>query len=242
MKIVICEDQTNELRDIEEIVNDYVCDHEELDIEVKGFEKPLDMLEEIERNGAPDIALLDICMPGILGTEAAREILKKSEDSADIIFLTGSPDFAVEAFSLHASDYVPKPYTKERLTESLDRVVEARKKRLFVPVACGKEIHRIDLYQVLYAEVKNHNVEIHLRSGNCLKVRTTLTEFRELFQNVSGFVIMGASYIVNLRYVQSLFQTTLEMTNGEMIPVPRRLREDLRKQYFAFYTKEATGK
>ena len=54
--------------------------------------------------------------------------------------------------------------------------------------------------------------------------------------------MVGASYIVNLRCVQNLLETTLEMANGETVPVPRRLRGALKKQYFDFYTREATGK
>lgn len=65
---------------------------------------------------------------------------------------------------------------------------------------------------------------------------------RQLFQQVSGFAAVGASYLVNLRCVQSILETTLEMTNADQIPVPRRLRGELKKQYFDFYTKEATGK
>ena len=49
---------------------------------------PFDMLDEMGRSGAPDIALLDICMPGVLGTEVAREIQRKSQDVTDIVFLT----------------------------------------------------------------------------------------------------------------------------------------------------------
>ena len=126
--------------------------------------------------------------------------------------------------------------------DTLDRVIEKRKRHLFIPVLYGKEVHRIDLYQVLYAEARNHSVEIHLKSGKCLKTHTTLTEMRQLFQQVSGFAAVGASYLVNLRCVQSILETTLEMTNADQIPVPRRLRGELKKQYFDFYTKEATGK
>lgn len=69
----------------------------------------------------------------------------------------------------------------------------------------------------------------------------TMTEFKKLFDSAGGFTPVGASYLVNLRGVQSLLPTALEMTNGDTIPVPRRLRSDLKKQYFDFYTREATG-
>ena len=242
MNIMICDDQKSELENMRQIVSEYALSHSELSLAVKCFLNPFDMLDEMSKSGVPDIALLDICMPGILGTEVAREILGKSEENTDVIFLTTSSDFAVEAFALHAGDYLTKPYTKQRLTDTLDRVIEKRRRRLYIPVSCGKEIHRIDLYNVLYAEAKNHSVEIHLKSGKCLKTHTTLTELKNTFQTANGFAAVGASYIVNLRCVQSLLETTLEMSNGDCIPVPRRLRGELKKQYFDFYTREATGK
>lgn len=242
MNLMICDDRQSELDTMRQIVSDYAAAHAELSLSVKCFLSPFDMLEEIGKSGVPDVALLDICMPGLLGTEVAREILGKSAEDTDVIFLTTSPDFAVEAFALHAGDYLTKPYTAQRLTDALDRVIEKRRRRLYIPVSCGKEIRRVDLYGILYAEAKNHNVEIHLRSGKCLKTHMTLTAFKDVFQAVSGFVTVGASYIVNLRCVQSLLETTLEMANGDRIPVPRRLRGELKKQYFDFYTKEATEK
>lgn len=242
MNIAICDDQVKEIESIKQIVSEYAKTHPELFVSVKCFLNPLDMLDDISKNGVPDIALLDICMPGVLGTEIAKELKNKSGDNTDIIFLTTSSDFAVEAFALHVNDYLTKPFTKERLTDTLDRVIEKRNKRLFVPVACGREIHRIDLYQVLYMESKNHNVEIYLKSGKNIKIHTTLAEIKNLFNDVKGFIAVGASYIVNLRCVQSILQTGLVMINGQTVPVPRRLRNDVKEQYFDFYKEEAMKK
>lgn len=181
MNLMICDDQKSELENMGQIVSEYALTHSELSLTVKCFLNPFDMLDEMGKSGVPDIVLLDICMPGILGTEVAREILSKREGDTDIIFLTTSPDFAVEAFALHAGDYLTKPYTKQRLTDALDRLIEKRRNRLYIPVSCGKEIHRIDLFNVLYAEAKNHSVEIHLKSRKCLKTHTTLKEFKNIF-------------------------------------------------------------
>ena len=154
--------------------------------------------------------------------------------------MTTSSDFAVEAFALHVNDYLTKPFTKERLTDTLDRIIQKRNIRLFVPVMSGREIHRIDLYQVIYVESKNHNVEIFLKSGKNIKTRTTLAEIKDLCHDVNGFISVGASYIVNLRCVQSILQTELILINGQRIPIPRRLRNDVKEQYFSFYIEEAT--
>ena len=135
-----------------------------------------------------------------------------------------------------------RPYTKERMLDALERVIEKRRQRLYLPIPCGNEIHRIELYSVAYVEARNHNLEIHLESGNCLRTRMTLREFKELFRSVSGFAAVGASYLVNLRCVQSLLPATIVMADGETIPVPRRLRGQIRQKYFDFYMKEVTGR
>ena len=91
------------------------------------YSSAFEMLDAFDKTGCPDIALLDICMPGMLGTELARDILRCSENT-DIIFLTTSSDYAVDAFSLHAADYIQKPYTREKFGAALDRVIAMRQK------------------------------------------------------------------------------------------------------------------
>ena len=240
MYLTICDDQKSELEAMQLIVSDYAAAHPELSITVQCFLNPSELLDVVSKNGAPDIALLDICMPGVLGTDVAKELKEKSDGAADIIFLTTSTDFAVEAFALHAEDYLLKPFSKEKLTETLDRAIEKRKKCFFVPFSCGREIHRVDLYHVAYLESKNHIVEIYLKSGKKMKMRDALAEIKQQFSGVSGFLSVGASYFVNLRCVQSVLPAELILTNGHKIPVPRRFRSEVKEQYFAFYRGEAT--
>ena len=239
--IMICDDQKNELDNINQIVSEYSFANSELPISVKSFLNPSEMLDAIHKSGAPDIALLDICMPGILGTDVAKEILDMNDSETDVVFLTASSDFAVEAFSLHASDYLTKPYTKERITEALDRVIKKRANRFFLTVSCGREIYRIDIFQILYAEARNHNVEIHLKSGKVLKTHASLSELKKTLLKENCFIAVGASYVVNLRNVQSMLISELEMSDGDIIPVPRRLRNEIREKYFDFYSTEAVG-
>lgn len=70
----------------------------------------------------PDLAFLDIRMPGMTGVEAAREI----GDACHIVFITAYSEYAVEAFEQGAVDYVLKPADSERLAMTVARL----KKRL----------------------------------------------------------------------------------------------------------------
>jgi DNA-binding LytR/AlgR family response regulator len=77
------------------------------------------------RDHAPDLAFLDIRMPGMTGIEAARAI----GDSCHVVFITAYNEYAVEAFEQGAVDYVLKPAERERLQLTVARL----KKRLGQP-------------------------------------------------------------------------------------------------------------
>jgi len=70
----------------------------------------------------PDLAFLDIRMPGMTGVEAAREI----GDACHVVFITAYSEYAVAAFEQGAVDYVLKPAESERLAMTVARL----KKRL----------------------------------------------------------------------------------------------------------------
>lgn len=85
------------------------------------------------REKLPDVAWLDIEMPGISGLELAGRI-KKVSPKTNIIFVTGHEKFAYQSYKLHASGFVLKPITKEDIERELDElrnpVVKDNKKKL----------------------------------------------------------------------------------------------------------------
>lgn len=89
------------------------------DIEsVACFTEESEALEWLDENEA-EIAILDISIPGINGLETTEYIRDIYPDMA-IIFLTESPSYAVDAFALHASGYLLKPVSEERLMEEIN--------------------------------------------------------------------------------------------------------------------------
>jgi len=61
-----------------------------------------------------DLALIETALPGMDGLQLAGRLRERSPDTA-VIFVTGHPERAVEAFALHVSGYLLKPLTAERL-------------------------------------------------------------------------------------------------------------------------------
>jgi two-component system LytT family response regulator len=67
----------------------------------------------------PDLMFLDIQMPGKTGVEMIQEI--QSDTLPMIIFVTAYDSFAIDAFEIHAIDYLLKPVENERLAESIEK-------------------------------------------------------------------------------------------------------------------------
>jgi DNA-binding LytR/AlgR family response regulator len=67
---------------------------------------------------APDLAFLDIRMPGLNGLEVAQGI----EGTTRVVFVTAYDEFAVAAFEQQAFDYILKPVTAERLAKTIERL------------------------------------------------------------------------------------------------------------------------
>jgi two-component system, LytTR family, response regulator len=90
------------------------------DVEVVGERDDGQSALEAIRELAPQLVFLDIQMPGLTGLEVA-ETWRSEGLLPVIIFVTAFDQFAVEAFRLHALDYLTKPIDPERFSESLDR-------------------------------------------------------------------------------------------------------------------------
>lgn len=93
--------------------------------EAAGFTCARDALRWLEENDA-GLALLDIDMPDMNGLVLAAEIKKLRPDTA-IVFLTGYSEYAVHAFALHASGYLLKPVSRDRLAAEVGWALSQRR-------------------------------------------------------------------------------------------------------------------
>ena len=91
--------------------------------EVDSFTDAAEALEFLSANSAA-LALLDIDMPGMGGLDLANAIREKSSD-IKIIFLTGYSEFAVDAYAMHATGYLLKPVSYDRLLSEIEYALDS---------------------------------------------------------------------------------------------------------------------
>ena len=90
------------------------------DAECTCFTKQREAIEFVKKNHV-DAALLDIDMPGLNGIEVA-ELMCDINPRLNIIFVTGYPEYALQAFTVPVSDFIVKPVSEDALRTSFDKL------------------------------------------------------------------------------------------------------------------------
>lgn len=112
MKIIVVDDERLALESINELLGKIAPA-----AEVKSYRLASAALQAAE-SWRPDVALLDISMPAMNGIELAEK-MQESQPHINIIFTTGYDSYTKEALDMHASGYLLKPITEEKLREEM---------------------------------------------------------------------------------------------------------------------------
>jgi len=211
------------------------------DAELHEAEDGYDALRLV-RELAPEIAFLDIRMPGLSGLEIAAAFSAR----VHVVFVTAYSEHAVEAFDQGAVDYVLKPIDPARFARTVARVRE----RLALPPAdlgrlmqkltrpaaapswiqasVGQSVHFIDLADIVYftAEDKYTRVVTDALEAH---IRTPLKELAESLES-AGFWQIHRSHVVAIKRIAAAVKDedgamwlTLRR-HGARLPVSQRFQ------------------
>lgn len=122
LKIGICDDSKIFLICAEKLIRKW-SDERRIPVKIYTFNNG-DKLVAANTEERLDIIFLDIIMPLLNGMDAARE-LRQRDKSVKIIFLTSSPEFALESYEVKAQGYVLKPIAYDKLKELLDECAQS---------------------------------------------------------------------------------------------------------------------
>jgi len=235
INIAICDNESEELNRANGLINKYICEHPQHIIDTQFFSTPIELLSHIETHKGFHVLLLDVYMPGVLGTKVAQE-LRDMGDTCEIIFLTTSRDHAVDAFSLDATHYLVKPYSEIAFFKALDRVFEnlIKKEGAYITVKSTDGIARVNLSKLIYVESDNHLQLLHMSEGEKICVRNSSAEFFELLEVDSRFYKCGNSYIINMDYIAELSSKNVTFSTGVKIPMLSRKYAELKKIYMDY--------
>jgi len=211
--------------------------------EAASGSEALDSIREL----CPDVALLDIRMPGMDGIELADAL---PDPAPHVIFTTAYREHALEAFEHSAVDYLLKPLQQARLEEALDRVRKlerpndgAQIREILGEWARGSQpprltarqgdsLHVIDPRQVSrFHSQAGYTAFRH--GGRELLIDDTINTL-ETRLSAWGFVRVHRSELVNSERIRAIRkdgdQTLVELTDGQEAGVSRRHLAELKRR------------
>lgn len=209
MKAIIIEDEPFVREDLRRMLNKHS------DINIIGEAGSVPQAEKLLKEINPDVVFLDIQLIGGTGFDLVASI----HPLTHIIFFTSHDEFAVRAFEVNALDYLLKPVTEERLTQSLDRLRHVaadasapmepkepfnKNDRIFIQSDRKQQfVHVQDLVAV--TSMGGNYTLVHINNGTRLPVRRTMKQWEQVLPE-KIFFRNHRSSIVNLGYVDSLGQ------------------------------------
>lgn len=234
IKIAFCDDDMEVLHQMNELLDRYRVERNE-DITYAAFQSPFELLTEIEKGIRPDILFLDVVMPGQNGMDVAKEI-RQYDTNMKIIFLTSSPEFAVESYSVGAYFYQLKPIWEGSFFRLMDAVLaECEKKKKNSLILRSKDgITRIDLQQLEYCEVLGRKLLFHLENGAVLESAGSLDDLAGQLMQHSNFFRPHRSFLVNMEYIQNISSRSIKMVNDAEIPIPHGKCSEIKNTYMEY--------
>ncbi len=198
----------------------------------------------ILRETVVDAVFLDIQMPGLSGLEFA-EVLERFKEPPPVVFVTAHEQHAVEAFELHAVDYVLKPVREDRLAEAVRRVelevagtpgggrggrAATVTRPTQIAVERGGVTRFVDRGHISYVEAHGDYARLHTSSGEAYLVRIPLSTLEEEWRP-AGFHRIHRSLLVALAHIDELRTESGRcsvLVGGTELPVARRHTRELR--------------
>lgn len=222
IEIALCDDNAEDIEALGALAKRFADEHSEFPIRLSAFTSAAELLEHIENNGGFDLYLLDVMMPEMSGIRLA-EIIRNRGGHAEIVFLTVSRDYAVDAFSVYACGYLLKPPHKDRFDETVLRAVRklAREKNDVLTVKTKDGLRRIQLHKIVMIESFNHTREITMTDDSTLETPSTLSELFGQLREHSNFYMPHRAYIANLDNSVGIVRYDLLMLGNRRIPIPK---------------------
>lgn len=236
LQIAICDDSDIELSHMSQIIEELKTSIiSKYNIQCDTYLSGLDLLMSVENGTNYDIIILDVVMPFMTGIEVAMEIRKKNTISK-IVFLTSSPDFAVDSYKVDAYYYLLKPIKKEGLIPILEKACDdiVDKQELGIIVKCKTCLTKILLHNLEYTEVIGRRLIFHLTSGEVLESLGTISQLENDLLDYKRFIKPHRSYIVNMDCIQRITDKEIITFSNSRIPIARDVYKKNKQVYIDY--------
>lgn len=178
-----------------------------------------------------DLVFLDINMPDINGVNLASSI----PPQIAVVFTTAHRQYAYEGFELEAVDYLLKPFSFDRFSKAIEKVLlHTHTRQLSTEnnqfVFVWSEYQRVKIFfkDIIYVEAREDYSCYHLRTGKIVMTLQPLKKAEESLP-ISLFARTHRSYIVSLHAISAISGKKIMLLNAIELPVGKSYIDTINK-------------
>lgn len=241
LRIALCDDEERERKSASALLEKYLSLHPDLEGDITVFSSARELLAHMQVQGNFDLYLLDIIMPDKNGIELGLE-LRRLDNTGLIIYLTTSPDYAVDSYLTRAFFYLLKPLCQDKLFPVLDETVThiCRTKNDFLLVKTREGLQKLPVFSIVYGELVGRSIQYHLSDGTVIQSMTSRQSFRKEISPLlehPQFALCSVSFVVNLAYIERVERNCLTLKEGSRLPLTRAFREEVKECWLDYHLK-----
>lgn len=221
VKVGILEDEKEVSEKIQSFVQKFFDKRGE-NVNISAYSDAFTLMESYQADF--DVLFMDIQMNLMNGMEAAARI-RQLDQHVIIVFVTNLAQYAVEGYSVNAFDFILKPVDYTGFAMKLERICKElnhRNPANFITVKIKSGHTRSNVSDIIYVEVKAHDIIYHLGKETCVVRGTMKNVCEELTKHY--FSLCNSCYLVNLAHVKKATKTVV-LSNGEELLISQGKRK-----------------
>ena len=229
MRLAICEDNQFQRELLRQFLS-YYFSQKEGAFEIVLYDCGTNFLYDVEDGKTFQVVFLDIYMGDAMGNEIAHK-LRGMGYQGEIVFLTASPDFAIESYDVDARGYLLKPLDYNKLKKVMDRITQSIPAKTY-QIVQRSTVTVLAYSEILYVESINSKCILHTEDGETYTIYKTLNTI-EAELGDPRFLRCHQSFLVNMDHIRQIGKECL-ISNGEYIPIRQRGVKSVRQMYLDY--------
>ncbi len=234
IKVAFCDDDKKYADGMKMLLDEYSIARKK-EIDTDFFLSSLELMAEVVKGSRYDVLIMDVIMPGENGISLAKEI-RQYDSNVKIVFITNSPEYAIESYTVGAFYYYVKPIDKEKLFSILDNALDLceREKHRSIIVKCKNGIKRIDLDQLVSCEVNRRTIVFRMENGREFEHNGSMDNLCTQLAQYENFMRPHRAYLINMEHIDMITGKSILMMDGSEIPIPHGKYTEIKERYLKY--------